>query len=132
LSSVYEKFPWKKDEKLSDKAGELLAKRQYENWVIFKFAQELANVDDVDIVFRGNEYPDAILIKRIGDEDFETLNVEFEEYSSEFKGHDPEKCDLIICCYHDWKEKYPNEKCPLPVYEISGETGKGKFYPKEE
>jgi len=132
LSSVFDKLPWKKDKKLFDEATELLAKRQYENWVIFRLGMELAEVDDIDVVFRGNTYPDATLMKRISDEDFETLNVEFEEYSSEFKGHDPKKCDLIICGYHDWKEKYPNEKCPLPVYVISGEKGKGKFYPKEE
>lgn len=133
LCSVFEKFPWIKDEELFDEATELLTKRQYENWVIFRFGIELANVDDIDVVFRG-KYPDAILIKRTGEEAFETLNVEFEESSSDFKehGHDPEKCDLIVCAYHDWKEKFPSEKCPLPVYVVGEKDVREKFFQKEE
>jgi len=42
----------------------LLEKRQYESWVIFRFGLDLANIEDIDLVFRGNEYPDAILIKK--------------------------------------------------------------------
>jgi len=126
LSSYFDKFPWKKDKKLFGEAMELLTKRQYENWVIFRFGMELANVDNIDIVFR-NKYPDAILINTRTEE---ALNIEFEEYSGNFKeqNHDPEKCDLIICAYHDWEERFPNEKCPLPVYIVS--EVKRKLFPR--
>lgn len=127
---VFEKFPWKKDLEMIEEAGELFEKRQYENWVIFRFGCELGekNIDDVDLIFRGQEYPDAILL--IFDEKGNVLKglyVEFEENSSSFKGHDPEKCDLIVCARHDWNNKFPNEKCPLPVYVIGG-----KYFPIEE
>jgi hypothetical protein len=40
--------------------------------------------------------------------------IEFEYQSSNFKqhGHDPSKCDLIVCWDHDWKD------CPLEVIEL--------------
>lgn len=117
MSSVFDRLPWRKDEKLFEEAGKLFTKRQYENWVIFKFGYELGDVDDIDIIFR-NRYPDAILVKVRDGEVVNGLYVEFEEYSSNFKGHDPKKCDLIVCAYHDWDEEFPNEKCPLPVYKI--------------
>jgi len=119
------KFPWKKDEKLFFEAMELRGtKNQYENWVIFNFGRDLGKnkkYDNIELIFRPpTGYPDAILV-RLGDgvEILEALNIEFEEYSSDFKGHDPKKCDLIICAYDDWHEKYPNGKCPLPVYVVS-------------
>ena len=125
MSSVFEKFPWKKDKELLKEATELFTKRQYENWVIFSFGYELGKrkTDYIDLVFRG-KYPDAILVN---ERTKEALNIEFEERSSNFKGHDPEKCDLIVCAYHDWEEKFPDEKCPLSVYVVGG-----KFFPKEE
>lgn len=81
MSSYFDKFPWKKDKKLFEEAMELLTKRQYENWVIFRFGMELANVDNIDVVFR-NKYPDAILINVRTEE---ALNIEFKEYSGNFK-----------------------------------------------
>lgn len=134
LCSIFERLPWKKDKKLFDEAVELLTKRQYENWVIYRFGIELADVENIDLVFRPpTEYPDAILIRRINEENIETLNVEFEECSSDFKihGHDPKKCDLIVCGYHDWKEKFPNEQCPLPVYVVGERNAVEKFFPRK-
>jgi len=78
LSSVFEKFPWKKDKKLVDEAKELFAKRQYEKWVIFRFGHELGDLDDIDLIFP-SQYPDAILVKVRNGEVVEALNVEFEE-----------------------------------------------------
>jgi len=42
--------------------------------------------------------------------------------SSDFKkhGHDLEMCDLIVCAQDDWKERFPNEKCPLRVHVVQG------------
>jgi len=118
LCLTFEKLPWKEDKDLLEEVDQLFVKRQYENWVIFRFGCELGDRDGVDLVFRG-KYPDAILVKMTG-EKLEALNIEFEERSSDFKrhGHDPEKCDLIVCAYDDWKEKYPNDRCPLPVYVV--------------
>jgi len=111
-----------------DEATERFSERQYENWVIFRFGCELGDRGDIDLIFRApNEYPDAQLIKVRNGEILWELDVEFEKYSSNFKGHDPEGCDLIVCAHHDWKEKFPTEKCPLPVYVIGG-----KYFPKEE
>lgn len=69
-----------------------------------------------DLIFRG-EYPDAILIN---ENTKETVNVEFEEFSSLFHehGHDPKKCDLIVCVVDDWDEERLG-KCPVDIYEIS-------------
>ena len=45
---------------------------------------------------------------------WETVSIEFEYRSSNFleHGHDPGKCDVIICWIHDWLE------CPLEVIEL--------------
>ena len=136
MSSIIEKFPWKKNEDLYNEVCHLAtSKWHYENYATFGVGPRalgafFANAKAINVVFRSrNAYPDAILV------DFETgktLTVEFEEFSSDFKGHDPSKCDLIVCWVHDWKLKYPSEKCPLAVLEVSGEGLKGKFYPAEK
>lgn len=45
------------------------------------------------------------------------ITIEFELRSRNFvkHGHDPEKCDLIVCWKHDWK------KCPnnIDVFELN-------------
>lgn len=131
ISEILERLPWEKDEELFNEAGHLATeKRKYENYAIFGLGDQLGKAGGIELVFRSpNEYPDAILV----DLEKETaLNVEFEEFSADFKGHDPARCDMIVCWIHNWKERYPNEKCPLPVYEVSGHEFVGKFYPKEE
>lgn len=60
-------------------------------------------------------FPDAIAKRKLpGQRYYETVRIEFEFRSSEFKkhGHDPKGCDLIICWEHNWKE------CPLAVIEL--------------
>ncbi|MBF0547145.1 MAG: hypothetical protein HQM08_22075 [Candidatus Riflebacteria bacterium] len=44
------------------------------------------------------QFPDCVAYRRIGDEE-KKLQIEFEFKLSSFKahGHDPAKCDLIIC-----------------------------------
>lgn len=128
---LFNQFPWKKnEEKFNEAAHLIVSKRRYENYAIFNLGEKLATTY-IDIAFRSpQEYPDAILVKL---ESQETLDVEFEEFSSDFKvhGHDPSKCDLLICWSHDWNKRHPNEKCPLPVYEVGSGEGQGTFYPKE-
>lgn len=55
--------------------------------------------------------------KRLIDEKkglWERVAIEFEYKSSGFKegGHDPNKCDLIVCWEHDWAD------CPIEVLEL--------------
>jgi deoxyadenosine/deoxycytidine kinase len=126
-------FPWKKDEKLYKEAKSIPRKRFYEQWTIYAFgflmgvtAARLEKELKVplekfpfDLVFR-SEYPDAILVN---ENTKETLNVEFEEFSSLFHehGHNPKKCDLIICVEDDWNEEKLGKR-PVDIYEIvSGE-----------
>jgi len=48
---------------------------------------------------------------------WEPVSIEFEYNSKAFSehGHDPEKCDVIICWNHDWAD------CPLEVVELKEE-----------
>ena len=130
-NEIFSRFPWKKDEERFNEAADLIAlKRRYENYAIFALGDKLA-VTSVDLAFRSPQtYPDAILVNL---ETEQTLNVEFEEYSSDFKvhGHDHSKCDLIVCWIHDWNKRWTTEKCPLAVFEVGSGEGQGTFYPKE-
>jgi hypothetical protein len=94
-NEIFQKFPWKKNEERFNEAADfMVAKRRYENFEIFTLGEKLA-ATSIDIAFRSPQtYPDAILVNL---ETEETLDVEFEEFSSDFKGHDPTKCDLIVC-----------------------------------
>jgi len=112
------KLNWKKDEKLHEEFRKRFDEhKHYESQAIFLFGLrlgiELAE-DSLNIFpwFRApNEFPDAILHNEDTDE---VLNVEFELFSSDFQrhGHDPSKCDLLVCLYHDWKE------CPIQVWKV--------------
>jgi hypothetical protein len=57
-----------------------------------------------------DNYPDSTFL--VGGK---AVRVEFELYSANFvdHGHDPEKCDMIVC----WKDNWPN--CPLEIIELS-------------
>jgi hypothetical protein len=92
-NETFNRFPWKKDEERFNEVADLVGlKRRYENYAIFTLGDKLTN-SHIDVVFRSpREYPDAILYNSDSEE---TLDVEFEEFSSDFKGHDPTKCDLI-------------------------------------
>lgn len=86
----------------------------------------------IDVAFRSPQtYPDAILVNF---ETEERMNVEFEEFSSDFKvhGHDPTKCDLIVCWIHDWNKRWTNGKCPLAVYEVGSGEGQALFIPSKK
>lgn len=59
------------------------------------------------------QFPDCIAYRRSGDKE-KLVRIEFEYKSSSFKahGHDPKKCDCIVCWHHDWPD------CPLEVIEL--------------
>jgi hypothetical protein len=133
-------FRWRKDEKLYEEAKKIPRKKFYEDWTIYMFgfqmgvtASKLEHELKVplekfpfDLVFR-NKYPDAILVN---ESTKETLNIEFEEVSSNFrdhlKKHDPKECDLIVCAVDDWNEEKLGER-RMDIYEIlSGELHRAK------
>ena len=61
-------------------------------------------------------FPDCEAKRRIDNkkDHWERVRIEFEYRSSNFRdhGHNPAKCDLIVCWEHDWKE------CPIEVVEL--------------
>jgi len=61
-------------------------------------------------------FPDCEAKRRIDrkKDHWERVRIEFEYRSRNFRehGHNPSKCDLIVCWEHDWEE------CPLEVIEL--------------
>jgi len=83
-----------------------------ENGVVFLFGKVAEDLNMyVEEIKPG--FPDCIA-RRFTGKGWERLRVEFEYKSSAFKQHkhDLNKCDMIICWEHDWKE------CPLEVIEL--------------
>src|SRR5207249_8269616 len=61
-------------------------------------------------------YPDALVVDyRHNPNRGVKKYVEFEFVSSKFRGHDPSKCDIIVCWEHDWM-KVPDK---IEVLELS-------------
>lgn len=58
-------------------------------------------------------FPDCLAWRTIED-GYERFNIEFELYSQNFRehGHDPEKCDLIVC----WEDNWPGS--PIEVLQL--------------
>jgi hypothetical protein len=59
------------------------------------------------------EYPDCVARQQMK-RGWERIAIEFEYRSSNFErhGHDPERCDLIVCWEHDW------ERAPIPLLSL--------------
>ncbi len=75
------------------------------------------------IEFAQARYPDCKAKMEVEPGRWQDVNVEFELNSSTFveHGHDPDKCDLLICWKHDWAD------CPerIMVLELSKLVGTG-------
>lgn len=86
-----------------------------ENGVIFLFGKIL---DDLHMYIEEIKpgFPDCVARRYTG-KGWERISIEFEYLSSHFKDHkhDSEKCDVIVCWSHDWKD------CPLEVIELKSE-----------
>lgn len=69
-------------------------------------------------------YPDCIARRKIGNNRWEEVRIEFEYDSKSFKahGHDPEKVDVIVCWNHNWRE------CPkhIEIIELSSVLGEAE------
>jgi hypothetical protein len=80
--------------------------------VILLFARVM---DDLGIIYESSPpgFPDMVGRRKVGNA-WQRVRIEFEYKSSNFKqhGHDPSKCDIIVCWEHDWPE------CPLEVIEL--------------
>ena len=63
------------------------------------------------------EYPDCLALRQVEEDRMELVRIEFEFESKNFLKHmhEPNKCDLIVCWRHNWKQ------CPkhLMVLELS-------------
>jgi len=86
-----------------------------ENGVIFLFGKV---ADDLNMYIEEIKpgFPDCIGRRFVG-KGWERVTIEFEYQSQNFKqhGHDPKKCDIIICWEHNWNE------CPIEVIELKSE-----------
>ncbi len=86
-----------------------------ENGVIFIFGKVIEDLNMyIEEIKTG--FPDCVG-RRFTGRGWEKVYIEFEYKSSHFKdhGHDPKKCDLIVCWEHDWPE------CPVEVRELREE-----------
>jgi hypothetical protein len=72
-------------------------------------------MDDLGIIYESSPptFPDMVARRRTA-KGYERVYIEFEFKSSNFikHGHDPSKCDIIVCWEHDWRE------CPIEVIEL--------------
>ena len=52
------------------------------------------------------EFPDCVAVREMAKGQWQDVNVEVEMYSRNFvtHGHDPKKCDVIVCWVHNWPE----------------------------
>jgi hypothetical protein len=62
-----------------------------------------------------NEFPDCEAKRLIAPDTWQNVRIEFEYESRNFRehGHDPAKCDLIVCWEHNWPE------CPKNIEVIA-------------
>jgi hypothetical protein len=94
-----------------------------ENGTIFLFGKV---ADDLNMYIEEVKpgFPDCIGRRFIG-KGWERVTIEFEYQSLNFKqhGHDPKKCDIIICWEHNWKD------CPIEVIELKSEILGLENYP---
>ena len=62
-------------------------------------------------------YPDCVARRKIKENRYEELRIEFEFESKNFQahGHDPKECDLIVCWRHNWRDCPPE----IEVIELS-------------
>lgn len=98
--------------KILGKTDSLNLQNQYtnnENLVIRTFKEIYPLLGFEKIIHIKTSFPDATCIK-----DGKEVKCEFEYRSVNFKyhGHDPTKCDYIICWIHDWKDS------PIPVISV--------------
>ena len=85
-----------------------------EQGVIFLFAKchKELGIEYIEGIQQG--FPDAFGRRKIGKTEYESVDIEFEFKSLDFKNHrhDPNQCDIIVCWEHNWPQ------CPVEVIEL--------------
>jgi hypothetical protein len=94
---------------------------QNELGVVFLFSH-LAKKWRIHIDSIQSSFPDCIAYQKIQGAE-RRIRIEFEFKSRNFKthGHDPRKCDCIVCWEHDW----PDAPANLQIIELRKEFGLG-------
>lgn len=89
-----------------------------ESGVIFLFGM-LAGQLGFMVTRIQTEFPDCEAWRRVGEERWQPVKIEFEYESRNFLKHfhNAEECDLIVCWAHNWPE------CPLEVIELKNKLG---------
>jgi hypothetical protein len=87
-----------------------------ENGVMFAFGQ-VAHKLGFAVERVQTAFPDCVAMREVAPGKWQRENVELELYSKNFveHGHDPKRCDTLVCWVHDWAE------CPghIEVIELS-------------
>ncbi len=85
-----------------------------EQGVIFLFGVVAAELGYAVDGFLTRYFPDCSGARRVANGKWQRVRIEFEFQSRNFvsHGHDPEKCDVIVCWEHNWPD------CPLEVLEL--------------
>jgi len=74
--------------------------------VIFYFGRIYKYLNLYGIMIKDEKKGELDAIAYLDPQAKKEINIEFELWSKNFveHGHDPNKCDLIICGMHNWKE----------------------------
>ncbi|HET9280691.1 MAG TPA: hypothetical protein VFR24_01900 [Candidatus Angelobacter sp.] len=93
--------------------GPMICAPTNEQGVLFLFGARAEELGFAVLRIRA-EYPDCLAFRQVGEDCMELVRIEFEFESKNFLKHmhEPNKCDLIVCWRHNWKE------CPMEVIEL--------------
>lgn len=92
------------------RSGPMICAPTNEQGVLFLFGARAEELGFAVLRIRA-EYPDCLAFRQVGEDRMELVRIEFEFESKNFLKHmhEPNKCDLIVCWRHNWKE------CPMEV-----------------
>lgn len=96
--------------------GPMICAPTNEQGVLFLFGARAEELGFAVLRIRA-EYPDCLAFRQVGEDRMELVRIEFEFESKNFLKHmhEPNKCDLIVCWRHNWKE------CPMEVIALGEE-----------
>ncbi len=85
-----------------------------EQGINFLFGMVAADLGYAVECLMTRHFPDCNGARRVAKGKWQRVRIEFEYLSRNFAhhGHDPKKCDVIVCWEHNWPG------CPLEVLEL--------------
>ena len=91
---------------LYDELGSIEELFESEDMVIFRFGQIYRFLGLHGFLFKDEGKGELDAVAYLDSEAKEEVRIEFELNSSNFirPGHDADKCDLLVCYEHDWRE----------------------------